>query len=149
MSNFAQTAPSHVPRLSSSDLGTLLLRPILRLHMQSHRPVLLAASVFWTLTTPVAAQELAVLGQGNISCGSWLESRKSGDAQVSARIAWILGYITAFSQYGSKPPGDVSGGKGTEEMAAWIDDYCRQHPADNVYKATAALVNEFKEQTGR
>jgi hypothetical protein len=117
--------------------------------MQSHRAVLLAASVSWTLTTPMAAQELAVLGHGNISCGSWLDSRKSGDAQVSARVAWILGYITAFNQYGSKPQGDVSGGKGTEEMAAWIDVYCGQHPADNVYKASAALVNEFKEQTGR
>jgi hypothetical protein len=33
---------------------------------------------------------------------------------VSARTAWILGYITAFNQYGSKPQGDVSGGKDTE-----------------------------------
>jgi len=63
--------------------------------------------------------------------------------------AWILAYITAFNQYGSKPQGDVSGGKDTEEMAAWIDGYCRGHPADNLYRASAALIDEFKQQTGR
>jgi hypothetical protein len=117
--------------------------------MNSHRTALLAVTLLWTLTTPMAGQELAVLGQGNISCNSWLEARKGDDAQVSARTAWILGYITAFNEYGAKPQGDVSGGKGTEEIAAWIDGYCTQHPSDNVYKASAALVGEFKQQTGR
>jgi hypothetical protein len=118
-------------------------------NMKSHRTAVVAASLLWTLTTQMAAQEQAVLGQGNISCSSWLENRSGGDAQVSARIAWILGYVTAFNQYGSKPQGDVSGGKGTEEMAAWIDDHCRRHPTDNVYRASAALVDELKQQSGR
>src|ERR1700737_1059664 len=53
------------------------------------------------------------------------------------------------NQYGSKPEGDVSEGKNTEEMMVWIDNYCRDHPADNVYRAAAALVDEFKQKTGR
>ena len=80
---------------------------------------------------------------------AWLENRRGDDAQVSARTGWILGYITAFNQYGSKPQGDVSGGKDTEEMAAWIDGYCRHHPADNLYRASTALIDDFKQQTGR
>ena len=117
--------------------------------MESRRTALVGASLLWALTAQTAAQEQAVLGQGNVSCGSWLENRRGDDAQVSARTAWILGYITAFNQYGSKQQGDVSGGKGTEEMTAWIDDCCRHHPADNLYRASAALIDEFKQQTGR
>ena len=108
--------------------------------MKIHGTALVAASLLWALTTEMAAQEQAVLGQGNISCGSWLENRKGDDAQGSARIAWILGYVTAYNEYGSQPQGDVSGGKGTEEMAAWIDAHCMQHPTDSLYKASVALV---------
>src|ERR1700730_675572 len=93
--------------------------------------MLLAGSLLFPIAQ-MAAQEQAVLGQGNVSCGSWLENRTGDDVQVAARTAWVLGYVTAFNQYGSKPEGDVSGGKSTEEMMAWIDNYCRQHPADNV-----------------
>jgi CHAT domain-containing protein len=31
----------------------------------------------------------------------------------------------------------------------WIDDYCRNHPADNLYRASAALVDEFRQKPGR
>jgi hypothetical protein len=34
-------------------------------------------------------------------------------------------------------------------MTVWIDNYCKHHPADNVYGASAALVDEFKQKTGR
>ena len=44
---------------------------------------------------------------------------------------------------------DVSGGKGTEEIMAWIDNYCGQHPSDNLYRASAALVDEFRQKLGR
>ena len=101
------------------------------------------------MTTQIAAEEHAVLGQGNVSCGSWLNDRKGDDAQASSKIAWVLGYVTAFNQYGSKPEGDVSGGKGTEEIMAWIDNYCGQHPSDNLYRASAALVDDFRQKLGR
>ena len=115
--------------------------------MNSNWAPLFVALLF--LTTQIAAQEQAVLGQGNVSCGSWLNDRKGDDAQASSKIAWVLGYVTAFNQYGSKPEGDVSEGKKTEEMMVWIDNYCRDHPADNVHRASAALVDEFRQKTGR
>jgi hypothetical protein len=117
--------------------------------MKIHRTALLAASLLLFQTLQMAAQEQAVLGQGNVLCGVWLENRRGDDIQVAARTAWVLGYITAFNQYGSKPEGDVSGGKDTEELMAWIDNYCRQNPADNVYRASAALVDQFRQRTGR
>ena len=115
--------------------------------MNSNWAPLFVALLF--LTTQIGAQEQAVLGQGNVSCGSWLNDRKVDDAQASSKIAWVLGYVTAFNQYESKPVGDVSGGKGTEEIMVWIDNYCGQHPSDNLYRASAALVDEFRQKLGR
>jgi hypothetical protein len=111
-------------------------------------PLFVAGSLLF-MTIQTAAQEHAVLGQGNVSCGSWLSDRKGDEVQVQSRVAWILGYVTAFNQYGSKPPGDVSGGKGTEEMMAWIDVYCGQRPNDNLHRASAALVDELRQKLGR
>jgi len=100
--------------------------------------------VLLTLTVQVAAQELPVLGQGNLSCNSWAE-RRAGDAvDAATMIAWALGYITAYNHYGAEPKGDVSGGQPTEELAKWIDDYCHKNPTDNFYGATAALIRKFQ-----
>jgi hypothetical protein len=117
--------------------------------MKFPKTALVAGSLLFILTAPITAQEQAVLGQGNVSCSSWLENHRSDEVQGAARTAWILGYITAFNQYGSKPERDVSEGKSTKEMMAWVDTYCRNHPADNVYRASAALVAEFRQKTGR
>jgi hypothetical protein len=84
-------------------------------------------------------------GKGNISCDSWIKSRGGGNPVAAARTAWVLGFVTAFNQYRSKPEGDVSGGKDTEVLMARIDDYCRLHPLDNLYNASAALVDELRQ----
>jgi hypothetical protein len=116
--------------------------------MTSNWPSLFLAGPLLFVTTQIGAEEHAVLGQGNVSCRSWLNDRKGEDA-TSSRIAWVLGYVTGFNQYGSKPEGDVSGGKGTEEIMAWIDNYCDRHADDNLYRASAALVDEFRQKLGR
>jgi hypothetical protein len=109
---------------------------------------LLAASLLSFQTVEMAAQERAVLGQGNVSCGSWLENRTDDDVQVAARTAWILGYVTAFNQYGSSKPRDVSQGTTIEEMMDFIDKYCRNHRMDNLYLASAALIDQFELKPG-
>ena len=97
------------------------------------------------MTVQVGAQDLPVLGQGNLSCKSWAE-RRAGDAvDAATMIAWALGYMTAYNQYGAGPKGDVSGGQHTEELAKWIDDYCRKNPSDSFYGATTALIRKFRE----
>ena len=116
--------------------------------MTSNWTSLFVAGSLLFATTQVAAEEHAVLGQGNVSCGSWLNDRKGEDA-ASSRIAWVLGYVTGFNQYGSKPESDVSEGTTTEKMMVWIDNYCRNHPADNLYRASAAFVDEFRQKPGR
>ena len=96
------------------------------------------------VTTHVAANELPVLGQGNLTCTSWAE-RRAGDALDAATMtAWALGYITA-NQYGADPKADVSGGQQTEALTKWIDDYCRKNPAESFYTASTALIRNFGE----
>jgi hypothetical protein len=116
--------------------------------MEFYRTALLAGSLI-LFSAPLLAQEQAVLGQGNVSCGSWTESRRGDDPQVAARTAWVLGYITAFNQYGSKPAGGVSGGIDTQEITAFVDSYCLQHQTNDLSSASAALVAEFRQRTGR
>jgi len=56
--------------------------------------------------------------------------------------SWL---ITAFNHYRSKPEADVSAVKTTEVLMARIDDHCKRHPLDNLYNASAALVDELRE----
>jgi hypothetical protein len=112
--------------------------------MKFPKTALVAGSLLFVLTARIPAQGLGVLGQGNASCSSWLENHTSNDA----RAAWILGYITAFNQYGSSKPSDLTQGTTTEEMMVFINNYCRNHPTDNLYGASAALVNQFRQKPG-
>ena len=111
--------------------------------------LLSVGALFLFLAGQAAADEHPVLGQGNISCSSWLEGRQSDNAG-SSRTAWVLGFMTAFNQYGSKSQADdVSEGKSTEELMNWIDDYCRRQPGDNLHRASAAFIDGFRQRTGR
>jgi hypothetical protein len=108
--------------------------------MKTRWAVLSAAIFFGFLSTQVIAE--GVLGQENISCDSWIESRGEDNPLATARTAWVLGFVTAFNQYRSR---DVSGGKNTEVLMVRIDDHCRLHPLDNLYDASSALVDELRQ----
>jgi len=53
-----------------------------------------AAILIGFLPSQVTSEE-AVLGQGNISCGSWIENRRDDNPLAATRTAWVLGFITA------------------------------------------------------
>ena len=109
------------------------------------RWVLFSAAIFFGfLSSQVTAAE-AVLGQGNISCVSWTESRGDDNPLAATRTAWVLGFVTAFNQYGSKPGGDVTGGKGSEVVLVRVDDHCKRRPVDNLYNAAAALIDGLRQ----
>ncbi len=112
--------------------------------MKFPKTALVAGSLLFVLTARIAAEGQGVLGQGNVSCSSWLETQTNNDT----RTAWILGYITAFNEYGSPKPTDVSQETTTEEMTGFINKYCKNHPTDNLYKASAALVDQFRQKPG-
>jgi hypothetical protein len=94
-----------------------------------------------------ATQAQAVLGQGNVSCQTWTSDRQGADA--AARMAWVLGYLTGYSQYGSKPRADISSGSSTEQIEAELHSHCIRHPGDDLYRASAALVEEYRRKGAR
>jgi hypothetical protein len=111
---------------------------------------LLAIIALWLLPIQAIGAERPVLGQGNISCSLWLEGRQTDSPSSASRTAWILGFISAFNQYGLQSQGaDVSEGKNTDELMGWIDNYCRQHQGDDLHTASEAFIDDFRQRNRR
>jgi hypothetical protein len=102
------------------------------------------------LASTDSSDRAPVLGQGNISCSLWLEGRQTDSPGSASRTAWILGFISAFNQYGLQSQGaDVSEGKNTDELMGWIDNYCRQHQGDDLHTASEAFIDDFRQRNRR
>ena len=86
-----------------------------------------------------------VLGIGNKSCGSWVSDRKSKSGVDLIDVAWALGFLSAYNQFGPEPD-DVTAQTDVNGIAGWIDNYCTDHPLDTVSLATQALINELNKR---
>ena len=113
--------------------------------MKRYRLPFVAAIALWLLPLQVIAEQRPVLGQGNVSCRLWLEDRQTDSSSAASRTGWVLGFMSAFNQYGSQG-GDVSEGKSTEELMSWIDNYCRKHQDDHLHIASQAFVDDFRQR---
>ena len=111
--------------------------------------LLVAAAMLVTLVVHARAQDFPLLGQGNLSCSTWLERRAGDGGDRETMVSWVLGYITAFNQYAADPGIDISAGQKTEELTGWIDDYCRQNSTAKLQQASAALVEELRRNAAR
>ena len=71
------------------------------------------------------------------SCGTWLANRHRGDWYTDGQ--WVLGWVSAAGVYQAATlrPTDANA------MAVWVDNYCTAHPLDQLWVATAALVQEL------
>jgi hypothetical protein len=118
--------------------------------MESYRLPFCAVIALWLLTVQVIGAERPVLGQGMISCSLWLEGRQTDSPSAASRTAWALGFMSAFNQYGlTSERADVSEGKSSEELMAWIDNYCRQHQGDHLHMALQAFIDDFRQRIQR
>jgi hypothetical protein len=90
--------------------------------------------------------EYVKLGVGNLECGLWTQARQSGDVFAvwwkTLILGWVQGYLTAYNVYGPQAS-DVAKGTGADAVAEWTDNYCEQHPHDNIAGAAHALIVEF------
>jgi hypothetical protein len=80
-----------------------------------------------------------VYGAGNESCGTWLSSSTNQDIR-NWQTSWVLGWLSASGHY------QVLGRmKDTDAAAvtAWLDNYCKEHPLDELQEASAALIREL------
>src|SRR5262249_17231301 len=84
-----------------------------------------------------AAQTINVRGAGQNSCGNWTMIRSAertvpNGTIMIAQLEWVLGFVSAF---GLARGANIDNGG----LFAWIDNYCKQHPLDDLAKATFQL----------
>ena len=116
--------------------------------MESYRLPFCVVIALWLQTVQVIADQRPVLGQGNISCSLWLEGRQTDSPSAASRTGWVLGFMSAFNQFGTTSERtDVSEGKSSEELMAWIDSYCRQHQGDHLHMALQAFIDDFRKKS--
>jgi hypothetical protein len=84
---------------------------------------------------------------GGLTIG--LQQKKSND-RLQRLKSWIVGFISAFNQYGLQSQGaELSEGKNTNELMGWIDNYCRQHQGDDLHTASEAFIDDFRQRNRR
>jgi hypothetical protein len=89
------------------------------------------------------AQAGAIVGNGTRSCGEWTAAHRTTDALSLTDDAWLSGYLSAYSA-GSGIDLPDNGGR-----TAWVSNYCRDHPLDEIYQAADQLMLELKRRASR
>jgi hypothetical protein len=125
-----------------------------------HRAELLRKTVLICLTfvllSPLmaSAQRVASMyGLGNDSCGAFVEALSrhpstagldwEGDhwlALSASYVEWLLGFITAFNMTNSQ--GRNLNGADRAGVALWANNWCREHPMQQLRDAAWALIKE-------
>jgi hypothetical protein len=85
-----------------------------------------------------------ILGEGTMSCGQWLEFRRTREGMAAVSEAWVRGFLTGYGfAYLVNHREGPAVGSGTDPFGnnAWIDNYCRDHPLNDLSEASAYLWN--------
>jgi hypothetical protein len=77
------------------------------------------------------------------TCGTWLAERGARDWCEHLwpdDLEWVLGWVSAAGYYNGQ-----RGLRHTDHdaVSAWLDNYCREHPLNELYEAAAVLVYEL------
>jgi hypothetical protein len=99
------------------------------------------AAVLFVLATiiPVRSDEVATLGSGsNLSCGRWVERRKTDSWHEQAN--WALGFLSGMA-IGSTDL-DPLNGLDSDAVLNWLDNYCRANPLERFSHALLKFVGE-------
>jgi hypothetical protein len=105
--------------------------------MGAARAILIVISMV-LMTNQVSANY--IMGQGGVSCGAWLEARRTRSANSWTLQAWVLGYVSGVNSVGGD---DFLEAPDAEAIFAWLDNYCRQHPLEKLQKASNMLISEL------
>ena len=82
-------------------------------------------------------------GSGTNSCAKWTAEKQTDSLLYAAFNQWVLGYITAVNSEAWHESADVAEGTDNAGLLGWIDNYCANHPLDNVTAAASALTREM------
>lgn len=92
--------------------------------------------------------DVGTYGAGTSSCGNWLEEKRKIDrgefsASYYVGISWVQGYLSAWGV--ALAAADVKLKKtDSDAMAAFIENYCRENPLEDLLVASTELVMALK-----
>ncbi len=89
--------------------------------MKTSIRIIAAAAI--CLATQSSFAHFTTLGEPD--CGQWLAEK------TPTRRAWVLGYVSGLNLSGIEKM-NVLGATSAEQIYAWMDNYCRQNPLDDV-----------------
>jgi hypothetical protein len=97
-----------------------------------------------------------IIGVGISSCGSWTQARQTPRKDL-AIIQWVFGYISSANTFAPRfvgneevaPLPDYIEGLDADALTASVDNYCREHPLDQISDAAKNLVMELELRTLR
>jgi hypothetical protein len=89
----------------------------------------------------------AAEARGTRSCRKWTEERRIADGTkemnkvpVLISKSWFLGYLAGRQPRGAP---DFLAATDNESIFLWLDNYCRDHPQDDLSSAAQALQQEL------
>lgn len=96
-------------------------------------------------------QSVAIGGTGRDPCSAWTQDRAgtTDAARESSlrRIEWVSGYFSAVNFF-TTTSGSLHGGIDDRDgMIGWIDNYCRDHPAEPLFAAATDLVFQLRKKS--
>jgi hypothetical protein len=101
----------------------------------------LLAALAVALLTNSAAVGYHWVGAGGMSCGTWATDRAdSRSGRWLQEIQWVLGFLSAIGYVGDG--NDPLNGLDLNEVAGWLDNYCRANPLKGLTEAAEALALE-------
>lgn len=107
------------------------------------KPALLVALIAATvLLLPSHASGYSMLGSGGASCKTWTAARSAPPGlDVAMQQQWLLGFLSGI---GSMVLGELDPLRGLDADAvyAWLDGYCRNHPAESLDAAARVFIQE-------
>jgi hypothetical protein len=96
-----------------------------------------------SLSLTAAAGEFSAKGAGVRGCGDFIqdvEYKYASDLGLANQ--WVMGFVAGASH---RTPGNRTGVDIDAAAAqAWLEKYCREHPADDLTNAAVNLVKELE-----
>jgi hypothetical protein len=99
----------------------------------------------WEKYTPAHPQGVQVYGpMPSPSCGAWTAARTSRSGDTIAYEYWLMGFVSGRNWFEPSANGGVRSANDPQALEAWVDEYCKAHPLDNLVAASLKLVDELR-----
>jgi hypothetical protein len=104
--------------------------------------IMIAALIVAAISSAQAQRETrSMVSPSGLSCGKWTDTLKR-PYEHEVYKGWVLGYLSGVNSESTGT--DFMQGRDAEGLTAWIDDYCRRNPLQDVTRAVYALTDELR-----